>query len=556
MKRLRSIAFTATLLLILSAACAPQGSLRQRMNGVGAGAATPSPSPSSTASDTTVAQTIQSLTVAHPPMQVGSIDRYFDGALLDAVPNDGPFIMGSGTPGSPQLQVTVSSYWIYSTEVSNQMYAWCVSLGKCAPPNRTDNPNFNDSRYVNYPVVGVTWQQAADYCSFAHGRLPTEAEWEKAASWDASLKQKRLYPWGDHAPSCDLLNFKYCLNRASPVTSYGQGASFYGLYNMAGNVAEWVGDWLQSDYSKAVPDTNPAGPQSGTLRVIRSSGYDSDAVDASPAARFSAAPSSHRPDLGFRCVVKDASYFAPFCRMPVFYGLDPATTGLSTKPCPDPMITHAEACTPDNRPVEFVTVQNTPPTTVTVKGLEACDPANNEVGVAHACAPGVTVQVQATCDVAPTGSIACPPNFQQDPANPAQCTSPGGVGACPSGFQYDNTLKCCTAAPGNTAAAPLCAVGQHLFEGACVNDYGGPQQPSSITFTTGGLECVLPTSSGPSFATSGPRGTPTAVIPFPIENPPGPKPKPTEPPPVTCDLKPKDCLFGLDKKTCTCKLVP
>ena len=86
---------------------------------------------------------------------------------------------------------------------------------------------------------------------------------------------------------------------------------------MAGNVAEWVGDWFQSDYSKAVSDTDPAGPSSGTLRVIRSSGYDSDAVDASTAARFSAAPSSHRPDLGFRCVVKDATYFAPFCRMPV-----------------------------------------------------------------------------------------------------------------------------------------------------------------------------------------------------------------------------------------------
>ncbi len=550
MKPMRSILFAATILLILAAACAPQGTAAIPLTGSlksGASSPTPTASPVPTAADTTIAQTIQSLTLSHPPMQVGSIDRYFDGALLDAVPNDGPFVMGSGVPGSPQYQVAVSNFWIYSTEVSNQMYAWCVSLRKCTPPNGQDNPSFNDPRYVNYPVVGVTWQQAADYCSFAHGRLPTDAEWEKAASWDASAKVKRVYPWGDLAPSCDLLNFKYCLNRTAPVTAYGQGASFYGVYNMAGNVAEWVADWFRPNYYQTAPTSDPTGPQAGTLRVVRSNGFDSDAVDASPSFRSAAAPTSHRPDLGFRCVVKDPAYFAPFCRMPVFYGVDTKANGISSKPCPDPVIAHAEGCTLDNKAVDFVTIQATSPTSVTVAGLQSCEPANNQVGVPHTCAPGITIQVTASCPVTPGGNVSCPPNFQQDPSNPNECTSPGAVGACPTGFQYDGTLKCCTAAPGTTGATPLCAVGQHLFGGVCVNDYGGPQPPAPVVYTTGGMECVLPTPSGSG---SGP----TSIIPFPTKAPPPNNPPPPKPP--KCDLKPKDCQFGLNRATCTCNTGP
>lgn len=547
MKYLRPILFAATLLMILAAACAPQGSSLIPLTGANSATATATPTlvPVPT-TDTSVAQTIQSLTLAHPPMQVGSIDRYFDGALLDAIPNDGPFTMGSGVPGSPQYQVTVSDYWIYSTEVSNQMYAWCVSLGKCTPPDRTDNPNFSDPRYVNYPVVGVNWQQASDYCSFAHGRLPTDAEWEKAASWDAGAKVKRLYPWGDQPPDCSLLNFKYCLNRAASVTSYGQGASFYGVYNMAGNVAEWVADWFQPSTSQNAAATDPTGPQTGTSRVIRSSGYDSDAIDASPAYRAAAQPSAHRPDLGFRCVVKDPAYFAPFCRLPVFYGVDLTANGVSSKPCPDPVITHAMACEPGNKAVDFVTVQAQSPTAVNITGLQACDPANNDVGVTHTCAPGVTIQVTASCGVAPGGTLSCPPNFSQDPSNPNQCTSPGAVGACPAGFQFDATLKCCTAASGNTSATPLCSVGQHLFGGVCVNDYGGPQAPAAVSYSTGGDGCVAP-----GYGQNGPT-----LIPVPTQAPPSHQPGSTEGPPPgqtkKCDLKPKDCFFGLNRLTCTC----
>src|SRR5512138_1888506 len=159
MKYLRPVLFAATLLLILAAACAPQGSSPIPLTGLlnNPSAATPAPTATivATPTDTGTTQSIQSLTLSHPPMQAGSIDRYFDGALLDAVPNDGPFAMGSGVLGSPQYQVTVGNFWIYGTEVSNQMYAWCVSVGKCTPPNSKDNPNFSNPRFVSYPVVGV-----------------------------------------------------------------------------------------------------------------------------------------------------------------------------------------------------------------------------------------------------------------------------------------------------------------------------------------------------------------------------------------------------------------
>ncbi len=254
-------------------------------------------------------------------MKAGFAYRYFDGSLLDAVPNSGPFLMGRNGPDNPQHKVTVSDFWIYSTEVSNQMYAWCVSLGKCSPPDKTDDPKFANASAANDPVVGVTWQQASDYCGFAHGRLPTEAEWEKAASWDSANNLQLLYPWGNANPTCNLLNIKFCTSRVSSVVQYGQGRSFYGAYNMEGNVFEWVGDWYGAKYYASSPAQDPQGPETGHDRVIRSSAFDSDAAYTSPARRFSAAPGAHRNNLGFRCVVPDPSYYAPFCTVPVFYGV-------------------------------------------------------------------------------------------------------------------------------------------------------------------------------------------------------------------------------------------
>src|SRR5512140_333990 len=133
MKSPGSSLFAAMLLLLLLAACGPRPYSSNAVPVTGAQVSEPTPTtePNAIASQPSLADTLQSLTVAHPPMQVGSIERYFDGSLLDAVPNDGPFLMGPGGANGLQKPITVSDFWIYGTEVSNQMYAWCVSLGKC-----------------------------------------------------------------------------------------------------------------------------------------------------------------------------------------------------------------------------------------------------------------------------------------------------------------------------------------------------------------------------------------------------------------------------------------
>ncbi len=498
MRHLRRTFVAAMVLLVVAAACTPQSGPGQPQGSEPiqqAATAQPTEPVSVVPQEPALTESLAPSTLSIPPMQVGSLYRYFDGSLLDAVPNDGPFLMGGAAQDNIQHQVTVGDFWIYSTEVTNQMYAWCVSLGKCTPPSAEANAGYGDPRFLNYPVAGVNWQQASDYCGFAHGRLPTEAEWEKAASWDASLKQKRLYPWGDKKPSCALLNYKNCLFKSAPVTNYGQGRSSYGVLNMEGNVFEWVSDWYSATYYSTSPAQDPQGPESGGMRVIRSSAFGSDGYMVDPARRSFAKPWAQRADLGFRCVVQDPAYFAPYCSISVYYPVTSASAAAPERPCPDPTIEQSSYCAENNTPVVNITVHNSPPTLVTVTGLEECSPANNDVNTPHQCAPGVKVQVQATCPANPTGTATCPANYSPDPNNPNRCVSIGAPGACPAGFQYDDSIKCCSAVSGNAAAVPLCAVGQHTYNGVCVDDVMGPQEPASTTLVTStGLTCV--SSSG------------------------------------------------------------
>ena len=141
----------------------------------------------------------------------------------------GEFSMGSSAADPvaddderTQHAVYLAGYWIDLTEVTNNMFQSCVQAGKCTPP--VHSSRFGDDDYTDHPVVGVTWSQAAAYCAWAGRRLPTEAEWEKAARGTDG----RIYPWGNSLPNENLLNFDRLVGDTTPVGSYAVGASAYG----------------------------------------------------------------------------------------------------------------------------------------------------------------------------------------------------------------------------------------------------------------------------------------------------------------------------------------
>jgi formylglycine-generating enzyme required for sulfatase activity len=232
-----------------------------------------------------------------------------DGATLVYVP-EGEFLMGSaGTDGAavsnekPQHTVYLDAFWIDRTEVTNALYAQCVQAGMCQKPINTMSKKggsyFDNPAYVNYPVVHVSWNNARTYCGWAGRRLPTEAEWEKAARG----ADGRLYPWGQQAPDRTRLNFDSFAGDFVQVGRYPAGANPYGALDMAGNAWEWVADFYGEAYYAASPAKNPAGPGSGDNRVLRGGGWDSNANIVRAALRFWGSPVGQNDENGFRCAV-------------------------------------------------------------------------------------------------------------------------------------------------------------------------------------------------------------------------------------------------------------
>jgi eukaryotic-like serine/threonine-protein kinase len=238
---------------------------------------------------------------------IGGIGSIYlsDGVTMLYVPA-GTFSMGSETSSEekPIHSVYLSAYYMDKFEVTNAAYKRCVEAGICDPPKQSnsftrtayyDNPEFDD-----HPVIYVDWNMAKTYCEWRGARLPTEAEWEKAARGTDG----RTYPWGNDI-GCDKVNYKSnCVGGdTTKIGSYIDGVSPYGMYDMAGNVWEWVNDWYDGSYYSTSPASNPQGPTLGQYRVLRGGTWYINDYYVRSASRFRSVPTSTYYDIGFRCAL-------------------------------------------------------------------------------------------------------------------------------------------------------------------------------------------------------------------------------------------------------------
>lgn len=222
----------------------------------------------------------------------------------------GEFIMGSdagtdpyfwGAEG-PEHTVKLDTYLIYRTEVTNAMYQACVDAKACPRPERTFSATresyFGNPQFSNYPVIYVSWTGALSYCQWADAKLPTEAQWEKASRGN----DQRLFPWGDDIPNALLAHFN--AQDTTEVGMYPEGASPFGILDMAGNVLEWVNDRFQAGYYSISPPENPPGPAGTNRRVIRGGAWHHTDISAlRTVARASLVENYTGNDIGFRCAV-------------------------------------------------------------------------------------------------------------------------------------------------------------------------------------------------------------------------------------------------------------
>ncbi len=205
----------------------------------------------------------------------------------------GDFQMGienGGNDEAPVHTVYLNEYQIGKYEVTNEQYNQCIQSGACKGTVVTDK--------IDHPVVNVDWYQAKTYCEWAGGRLPTEAEWEKAARGTDG----RTYPWGEGI-DCSYANYwgSNCGGDSTPVGSYESGKSPYGAYDMAGNVWEWVNDWYDENYYQNSPSSNPLGPDTGQVRVLRGGAWSHYGDNVRSSNRLRYFPTNSFSYLGFRC---------------------------------------------------------------------------------------------------------------------------------------------------------------------------------------------------------------------------------------------------------------
>jgi formylglycine-generating enzyme required for sulfatase activity len=268
----------------------------------------------------------------------------------------GPFEMGSDSGEAnqkPVHRVDLEAFYIDRYEVTNSHYAECVAAGACEPPldnQSKKRPNYyGNPSYADYPVIFITWQMATTYCDWRGGRLPTEAEWEKAARGGL---EGSAYPWGNTAPICEAgksngANYDddaKCNDiDTAAVGSYAPNGA--GLYDMAGNVWEWVEDWYAAEYYRTSPQANPQGPDSGEYRVLRGGSFGSDKDHQQVSFRNYYDPLRRSYAFGFRCV-RDVDALADF--RPVDTPTPVAEAARTLEPTPTPGLKAAIAASSVN----------------------------------------------------------------------------------------------------------------------------------------------------------------------------------------------------------------
>jgi eukaryotic-like serine/threonine-protein kinase len=279
------------------------------LGGQGVVVSTPTPTPTATPTATATPTVTPTATPTATPTSLDIAEE----VLIPA----GTFQMGCDTSNLaengcseswqarelPLHPIYLDAYHIDKYPVTNARYKACVDAGGCTAPQNvnssTRTPYYGNATYANYPVINVDWHRANAFCAWAGKRLPTEAEWEKAAR---GPNDTRKYPWGNADATCSIANYGRCVGDTSEVGSYPDGASPYGVMDMAGNVWEWVNDWSQSDYYSVSPGSNPQGPATGTLRVLRGGSWNNDVNRVRSAYRSNDRPGVWDDYGGFRCV--------------------------------------------------------------------------------------------------------------------------------------------------------------------------------------------------------------------------------------------------------------
>ena len=299
---------------------------------------TPKPTIPQSPTDTPAPTQVLSPTQSLVEVTGFTLHRVMDGMVMVYVA-EGEFSMGNDsgpTNERPLHKVSLDGFWIDQTEVTNAMFArfmeatgfetnaenrgsaWAFDgKGWSEIPGADWQHPQGPATYLtgleNHPVVNVSWYDAKAYCEWAGARLPSEAEWEKAARGTDG----RTYPWGAQQPNGDLLNFgdvnlypasvDPSLNDGykftAPVGSYPAGISPYGALDMGGNVWEWVNDWYQETYYIKAPALNPQGPNSGEGRVFRGGSWNHDSLDIRASIRMWTVPLDAIDNVGFRCAM-------------------------------------------------------------------------------------------------------------------------------------------------------------------------------------------------------------------------------------------------------------